>query len=86
MLFSSALRPVEADQLASGFVVAGLQALNLADPAVGLGFLDAVAEVGDDVDEPWAGARVESEAGAADAGLTEMILSRAIGAHRQCHS
>jgi hypothetical protein len=46
---------LEAGQLPGGFVKAGLQAGDLAEPAVELGFLDAVAEVGDDLDQRWPG-------------------------------
>lgn len=65
---------VQGDQLAGGFVEAGLEALDFAEPAVEIGFGDAVAQVRDDLDQAWAGAGVDAEAGAADAGLTEMIL------------
>ncbi|MEV6639390.1 hypothetical protein [Amycolatopsis sp. NPDC051371] len=46
---------VEAGQLPGSFVEAGLQASDLAEPAVELGFLDSVSEVGDDLDQPWPG-------------------------------
>lgn len=64
--------PVEADEFAAGLVQAGLQAGDLAEPAVGLGFLDPVPQVRDDLDEPQPRRQVQPQAGTADALLTEL--------------
>ncbi|MEV0074416.1 hypothetical protein [Amycolatopsis sp. NPDC050768] len=60
---------VEADQLAGCFIQAGLQAGDFSEPSVVVGFVDAFAEVGDDLHEPRSCAWVEAQAGAADAGV-----------------
>jgi hypothetical protein len=53
-----------------------LQAGSLAHHPIDLGFLDPIIQVGDDLDQPWSLPRVDPEARAADAGLTEMILDQ----------
>jgi hypothetical protein len=54
---------------------ADLQAFDLAEPALVLGFADAVEQVGAHVGEPVALCGVGPQERAAQAGLTEMILS-----------
>jgi hypothetical protein len=66
-----------------GLVEAGLKPGDLAEPAVEPGFLNSVFEVSDDLNQPRSRGRVEPEAGAAYAGLTEMILSWAIVAQHR---
>ena len=64
--------PVEADQLLGRAVEAVLESVDLAEPAVELGFLDAVTEVGDDLDQSRPGLGVQAQARAADAGFSEL--------------
>jgi hypothetical protein len=65
---------IEADQFRRRSLEAHLRALNLAEPAVGLGFLDSVIQVGDDLGKSWSCSRVEPEARAADAGFSELKM------------
>jgi hypothetical protein len=66
------IHPVKAGELSCCRVEAGAQPLNLSGPAVGAGFVDAVAQVGDDLGEPWSSLRVDPQAWAPDAGFTEL--------------
>lgn len=61
--------PFEAVELGHRGVEADLKFFDLAEPAVGAGLADALAEVLDDLDEAWPLARIHLEDGAADAGV-----------------
>ncbi|GAA2451474.1 hypothetical protein GCM10010191_81960 [Actinomadura vinacea] len=63
---------VEVGELGGRGGEADLEAFDLTEPAIGLRFGDAVAEVADDLDEAGLLVRVELEDGAADAPLTEL--------------
>jgi hypothetical protein len=64
--------PVEAGKFSCGGVQADLEALDLAGPAVGAGLGYAVAQVVGDLDQAWACLWVDAQAGAADAGFSEL--------------
>jgi hypothetical protein len=48
----AALSHVEVDQLAGRLVQTDLESLDLAEPTVELGLVNALAQVGDDLDKP----------------------------------
>ncbi|MEU2739569.1 hypothetical protein ABZ656_30460 [Streptomyces sp. NPDC007095] len=63
--------PFEAVELGHRGVKADLKSFDLAEPAVGAGLADALAEVLDDLQEAGLLARIHLEDGATDAPLTE---------------
>ncbi|MCX4851679.1 hypothetical protein [Streptomyces sp. NBC_00893] len=73
---ASSRRSLEAVELGHRGVEADLESLDLAEPAVGAGLGDALAQVLDDLDETWPLAAIHLENGAADAGFSELALVR----------
>jgi hypothetical protein len=59
-----------------------LKSLDLPEPAVGASFVDAVAQIANDLDETVPLFGVYSKHRAADTGLTEMIL-KSLSDHRK---
>lgn len=63
---SASGRAVEGGEFGAGSVQAGLETVNLTEPAVGLGLFGAFSEVGGDLFEPAAGRGFDPQHGAAD--------------------
>jgi hypothetical protein len=67
------VHPVEAGQLGGRGVEAGAESVYLTGPAVRTGFVNTVAQVGDDLDEAWSSLWVDSKAGAPDACFSALV-------------
>lgn len=66
---------VDLPEFLLGACEVNLESFDLAEPAFTFGFGDAGHQVVADLDNPVAPGRIGAEQGAAQAGLTEMILS-----------
>ncbi|WP_158813253.1 hypothetical protein [Streptomyces rimosus] len=69
---------LEAVELGVGGVEADLESFGFAEPAVGAGLADALAEVLNDLDESGSLAGADLEVGAADAGFSELSVAGAV--------
>src|SRR6266487_2875355 len=75
--------PVTASKLGAGRVEADLESLDFAEPAVGVGFVDAVGQISDDLDKAWPLSWVDPEHGSSGCGLNRNDLG-AVRARFEC--